>query len=103
MPSAVHSALAIGLAVLASDAGNGEAFTLGALSFTGSITSQEKPDGLGGRFVETTILALRSAFSALPAEGDVVTQTATSAKFRVLFCRPNSGGFFNIHVGAEIR
>lgn len=89
--------------MLASDAGNGDAFTLGALSFTGSITHQEKPDGIGGRFIETTILALRSAFSALPVEGDIVTQTATSAKYRVLFCRPNSGGYFNIHVGSELR
>lgn len=98
MPSAVHSALARGLAVLASSAGNGEAFTAGSVSFTGSITSQIIPDGIGGRIVETIICADRSAFSALPAEGAVIARTSPAESFRVVECRPGAGGFINIVV-----
>ena len=98
MPSAVHSALARGLDVLASSAGNGEAFTAGSVSFTGSITSQIIPDGIGGRIVETIICADRSAFSALPAEGAVIARTSPAESFRVAECRPGAGGFIDIIV-----
>lgn len=102
MASAVQSALARGLAILASDAGNGDTFTLGAISFAGSLTSQEKPDGIGGRIVAHKICALRSAFSSLPKEGDVITDSS-GAKHRVQFCEPCAGGYFSINVATEIR
>lgn len=102
MPSAVHSALARGLAVLASEAGNGDTFTLGSVSFSGSLTSQEKPDGIGGRIVAHKICAPRSAFASLPREGDVITDSS-GATYRVQFCEPCAGGYFNINVATEVR
>ena len=102
MPSAIQSALGRGLAVLASSAGNGDTYTLGAVTFAGSLTSQEKPDGIGGRIVAHKICALRSAFASLPKEGDVITDSA-GAKYRVQFCEPGAGGYFNINVATEMR
>ena len=102
MASAIQSALARGLAVLASEAGNGDTFTLGAVSFAGSLTSQEKPDGIGGRIVAHKICALRSAFAGLPKEGDVISDSSGN-KYRVQFCEPCAGGYFNINVATEIR
>lgn len=102
MPSAVHSALARGLAVLASEAGNGDTFTLGSVSFSGSLTSQIVPDGIGGRIMETILCAHRSAFSSLPREGSVIYRDGSSETYRVVECRPLAGGYINIVVRSAL-
>lgn len=98
MPSAVQSALARGLDVLAGTSGNGESFRVrGAWStFSASLTSQIVPDGIGGRIMETVLCARRSAFSALPAEGLVIERKDGSESFRVVECRPAAGGYIDV-------
>lgn len=98
MPSAVQSALARGLDVLAGTSGNGESFRVrGAWStFSASLTSQIVPDGIGGRIMETVLCARRSAFSALPAEGLVIEREDGSESFRVVECRPAAGGYIDV-------
>ena len=100
MASALDTALARGLDVLAGTSGNGEGFRVrgAAMSFSGSLTSQIVPDGIGGRIMETMLCARRSAFSALPAEGTVIDRSDASESFRVVECRPGAGGYINIIV-----
>lgn len=100
MPSAAQSALARGLAVLASSDGHGESFRVhGATpTFSAVLTSQIVPDGIGGRIMEATLCAPRSAFTTLPTDGTVIERADASEYFRVVECRPSAGGFINIIV-----
>lgn len=113
MANAVQSALGEGLAMLASAAGNGDTYRVAGASTTwfASLTSEIKPDGIGGRILITKLLVLRSAFSTLPAEGVVIegvtvagaVVTATGDKWAVVGYEPAAGGFINIIVRSEIR
>lgn len=105
MANAVQSALARGLARLASPRGNGEVFRLvgGVGTFSASLSSQTVPDGLGGRIVETVMLAIRSAFSSLPSEGAVIEAVDGGASYRVCEIRPAAAGYINIIVRHEVR
>lgn len=104
MPSAATSALARGLAVLASSRGHGEAFrAAGGVAFTAVINSQPVPDGLGGRIVETVMLAPRSAFVSLPSEGAEIESVDSGDKYRVVDHRPAPAGYINIVVRSALR
>ena len=100
MASALDTALARGLDVLAGTSGNGEGFRVrGAITtFSASLTSQIVPDGIGGRIMETVLCVARSAFTSLPAEGTVIEREDGSESFRVVECRPGAGGFIDIIV-----
>ena len=100
MPSLAATALARGLAVLASSDGHGETFRVhGATpTFSAVLTSQIVPDGIGGRLMESTLCAPRSAFSAPPTDGTVIDRSDASESFRVVECRPGAGGYINIIV-----
>ena len=100
MPSLAATALARGLAVLASSDGHGESFRVhGATpTFSAVLTSQIVPDGIGGRIMETVLCVARSALTALPAEGTVIERDDASESFRVVECRPGAGGFIDVIV-----
>lgn len=100
MPSLAATALARGIAVLASSDGHGESFRVhgSGTTFLASLTSQVVPDGIGGRILETALVAPRSAFSALPADGLVIERADASEFFRVVECRTGAGGYINIIV-----
>lgn len=100
MASAIDSALGRGLSVLAGTSGNGESFRVhgSGTTFLASLTSQVVPDGIGGRILETALVAPRSAFSVLPTDGTVIERSDASESFRVVECRPGAGGFINIIV-----
>lgn len=103
--NAIQTALARGLAVLASPTfGNGESFRVhGATpTFSAVLTSQIVPDGIGGRIMETIICAHRSAFSSLPREGSVIYHDGSSETYRVVECRPLAGGYINIVVRSAL-
>lgn len=102
--NAIQSALAKGMSVLTSSTmGNGSTFRLrgSAMTFAASITSRIVPDSIGGRALETTIVAPRSYFTALPAEGAVFENTETGAAYRYIETLPGAGGFINIIVRSE--
>lgn len=100
MASLAASALARGLAVLTSSQGHGETFRAhgSASTFAASLTSQIVPDGIGGRIMEATLCAPRSAFTTLPTDGTVIERADASESFRVVECRPGAGGYINIIV-----
>jgi hypothetical protein len=100
MANAIQSALARGLSVLASPLGNGETFRLRGVTatFDGSLTSQIVNDGIGGRIIETILVAPRSAFASLPTEGAVFDSVTSSLSYRFVEIRPGAGGFINIVV-----
>ena len=100
MASAIDSALGRGLSVLAGTSGNGESFRVhgSGTTFLASLTSQVVPDGIGGRILETALVAPRSAFSALPADGLVIERADASEFFRVVECRPAAGGYIDVIV-----
>lgn len=102
--NAMQAALARGLAVLASPTfGNGETFRVRGAStmFSASLTSQIINDGIGGRIVETILVAPRSAFASLPTEGAVFESVTSGASYRYVETRPGAGGFINIVVRSE--
>ncbi len=105
MANAVQSALAQGLTLLASPAVNGESYRLAGATATwlASLTYEVKPDGIGGRVLITKLLAPRSAFSTLPADGAVIESVTTADKWSVVGYEPSAGGFINIIVRSEIR
>lgn len=104
MPSAAQSALARGLAVLSSSQGHGEAFRVpGGVAFTAVLNSQSVPDGIGGRIVETVLLAPRSAFATLPGEGTALEAVDTGDLYRVVDHRPAPAGYINIAVRSAVR
>lgn len=103
--NAIQTALARGLAVLASPTfGNGETFRVrgGSATFSASLTSQIINDGIGGRIIETILAAPRSAFASLPAEGAVFESVTTGSEYRVVECRPLAGGYINIVVRSAL-
>jgi len=101
MATASQTALAAGLAVLKGE--HGEAYTCGAVSFAAIRADVARSDGLGGTTWETELTATRSLFSALPAEGSVITHTATRATFRLVNWRPGPYGQIVMVVRAEGR
>jgi len=99
--NATQTALAQGLAVLTSPTtGNGETFRLHGVTatFDGAITSQVVNDGIGGRIMETILVAPRSYFAALPTEGAVFDSVTSGLSYRFVEIRPGAGGFINIVV-----
>lgn len=100
MASRIDTALARGLGVLAGAAGNGESFRVHGevAAFHASLTSQIVPDGIGGRIMETALVVLRSVFATLPADGLVIERADASESFRVVECRPASGGYIDVIV-----
>ena len=79
---------------------NGETFRVhgSSTTFSASLTSQIVPDGIGGRIIETIIVALRSAFASLPTEGAVFESVTSGLSYRFVEIRPGAGGFINIVV-----
>ena len=100
MASALDSLIARGLDLHVGSNCFGESFRVrGAITpFSASITSQIVPDGIGGRLMESTLCAPRSAFSVLPTDGTVIERSDASESFRVVECRPGAGGYINIIV-----
>lgn len=98
MASALDSLIARGLDLHVGSNCFGEIFRVrGSLStFSASLTSQIKPDDIGGRIMETLLCVRRSAFSALPAEGLVIEREDGSESFRVVECRPAAGGYIDV-------
>lgn len=103
--NAIQTALARGLAVLASPTfGNGETFRVrgGSATFSASLTSQIINDGIGGRIIETILAAPRSAFASLPAEGAVFESVTTGSEYRFVEIRPSAGGYINVVVRGSL-
>lgn len=102
--NATQTALARGLAVLTSPtSGNGETFRVRGVTatFAASLTSQVVPDGIGGRILETILVAPRSAFTSLPSEGTVFETVPSGTSYRYIETHPGAGGFVNIVVRSE--
>lgn len=103
--NAIQTALARGLAVLASPTfGNGETFRVrgGSATFSASLTSQIINDGIGGRIIETILAVHRSAFASLPADGAVFESVTTGAEYRFVEVRPGAGGYINVVVRGSL-